>query len=629
MKIKEIISLNRWAAGHLRKASPYYMLVNLAEAAVNSASTVLQIIFYQKIIDFVIYQNERLWEIAVRFLFYFLFRAAVWNYSGWVMRKFNEQEKVRINQYYKKMAYAQTAKKGLCNYNSDKYQDMLYNAVYNEGDCLFSFVSYDCSLLYALISFTSLACLFGQMHVIFIISAVVSAVKNCICTDRKNKINYRIHTEDLAFDRADRYIYDLFYKKQYVREFKLYPVGDFFIRKYKLLKKLRYQKNRKQNAKKSLVDFASAVVDLALYVVHVVFLVYLLTKQEITVGEFSLVLSNFSLLADGMERILMFWPMIRDNMAYVRDIFGILHGKDYEFPAVGHGKSDTRDDMAGNNDFLNVGHGMQKGGGEPEKSAGCAVGEEDRKQGSCPYVEFENVSFSYDGGREVLKDINIHLPLDKKIAIVGENGSGKSTFVKLLLGLYAPSGGKITYYSPDMAVKNSQGLFCTMLQDYRIFPLSIRDNVCPDVRDFCRGTKEDNTAQVMEALCFAGLEEKVAALPNGIHTVLTGEFLEEGVSLSGGEQQKLAIARAYAKTAPVLVLDEPSAKLDPISEHAIIQKISRLAGGRGVVLVTHDPVYAKYVDMVVFFEGGRIVKAGPPGELMQQCGRYKEMWGEG
>lgn len=581
MKLKNIMSLNLKMAGHLTKASPGYLPVKMADAVAGVLGSLLQMLFFQKLIDFVIYTNPPLPEVAVGFFLFYLLCMAVKSFNYWVNNIFHEREKAKIERYYKRMVYSEVVKKGLKNYSSEQYRDMLYNAVYNDGSCLYAFAGNLCSLVSAVITLVSVGYLFGRLHIIFVAGAVLSAVKNCICSSRANKIHYRMHKENLGLDRCDTYIDDLFYEKRYIRELKLYPVGNYFIRKYKLLKELRWKNRKKHNIRKNMVKLVQKMMDVMLYVLNIIVLVYLLTSHKITVGEFSLVLSNFALLSAYVERIFMFFPDISNNANYIGDIVKILCSEDYHFPEIGCG-----------------GKGLVQG------VAGA-------------HVKCEGLRFSYDGENDALIDVSIELPLDKKIAIVGENGSGKSTFIKLLMGLYVPSGGRMEYVCPDMAGKESKELFSTMLQDYRIFAMSIRDNICPGA-----GSGEEN---LKEAVCFSGLWEKVEQLSDGMDTVLTGEFLEEGVSLSGGEQQKLAIARAYAKKNPVLVFDEPSANLDPIAENALIDKINQLAKGRGVILVTHNLAYTKHVDLVCVFEAGRIVEFGTPKELMERKGRYEGM----
>lgn len=184
-----------------------------------------------------------------------------------------------------------------------------------------------------------------------------------------------------------------------------------------------------------------------------------------------------------------------------------------------------------------------------------------------PRIKMENVSFSYNQNKIALNNINLEIPLDKKIALMGENGAGKSTFIKVLTGLYKPTSGKIKYYYSTNMI-NCSKLFSLLLQNYQIFALSIAENVIPD--------GAVNKQKVDNALLFSGLKEKIDTLPDGIDTVLTGEFSESGVSFSGGEKQKLAISRTYAADRPVMILDEPSGNLDPLAENGLIKKINEL-----------------------------------------------------
>ena len=169
-----------------------------------------------------------------------------------------------------------------------------------------------------------------------------------------------------------------------------------------------------------------------------------------------------------------------------------------------------------------------------------------------------------------------------------------------------PSKGEIKYFYPDISIETSRDLFSTLLQDYKIFPLSIEENISMDAE-----TKD--ITRLEAALRFAGLEDKVNQLPDGIHTVLTGEFLEGGVSFSGGEQQKLAIARTFTGKNPVLIFDEPSANLDPIAENEMIDKINHIAEGKAVIMVTHNPELAEqYSTRIIRLLDGEVVADTAP-----------------
>lgn len=202
----------------------------------------------------------------------------------------------------------------------------------------------------------------------------------------------------------------------------------------------------------------------------------------------------------------------------------------------------------------------------------------------------------------------------------GRNGSGKTTFIKLLLGLYEPDKGRIEYQYPNQEIVDTSQLFSVLLQDFRTFALTISENIA-----LIKELDEEELRRRDEAVRFSGLDEKISQLPDGIDTELTGEFSDSGITFSGGETQKLAIARAYMMDRPVLIMDEPSSNLDPISENQLIHRINQLAKNKGVILITHNMSYAKNVDLVIVFHEGRIVEYGAPDELQERKGYFYSM----
>lgn len=576
-EIKEKFLLQLRMTKHLHRAAPYYLPINLLNAAVGAVWYILQILFYQRLIDFILYTSPPFSVAALYFSCYYIAYLAFRLFDQWVSLRFNRREKEKTRCYYKKMVYTESAKKKLENYNSEEYLNLLYNAIEHGGESLLLFADRLSILLNSLICFIAVIIIFGRLHQIFIIGAVCSALKNCILNSKKEKIDYRMYREKLPFDRCDTYVHDLFYRQSYVRELRIFPIGNYFIRKYQGMKRLCFRAIKKDLVRGQLLNLAREGIDLLLKGIYIVVLVYLLINHRVTVGEFYTVLSQSATFAIYIERLFMFLPAVCIDANYSADIFAVLCGENHDFPAVGG-----------------------------EDSRACVI---------C-----RDLCFSYDGQREVLSQINICLPLDKKIAIVGENGSGKSTFIKILTGLYTPTRGSIVYSYPGF-IGNVEELFGNLLQEYQLFPLSIKENILPSA-------KENKEGEVEAALRFAGIFKKIGELPDGMDTVFTGEFEKEGVRLSGGEQQKIALARAYAKKAPVLVLDEPSANLDVKAKGQLIEKINVLAEERAIFLVTHDLRYTKQADLVIFFEAGRVVEFGSPKELCRRGGKYARMLAE-
>lgn len=236
--------------------------------------------------------------------------------------------------------------------------------------------------------------------------------------------------------------------------------------------------------------------------------------------------------------------------------------------------------------------------------------------------EFKDVSFRYPGTEEyVLQNINLKWRIGEKMALVGRNGSGKSTLVKLLCRLYDPTSGEITLNGVDIrkySYEEYMALFSVVFQDSSLFSFSIAENVGADT--------EYDPKLVEECVRRVGLSERLDAMPNGIETCLYKDFDEKGVEISGGEAQKLCLARAVYKGAPFIVLDEPTAALDPISEYEIYTKFSGVVGTRTAIYISHRLSSCRFCDDITVLEKGKVAERGSHDELLQKDGAYAQLW---
>ena len=241
-------------------------------------------------------------------------------------------------------------------------------------------------------------------------------------------------------------------------------------------------------------------------------------------------------------------------------------------------------------------------------------------------LEIKNMSYRYDGAeKDTLKHINMRIEAGQKVAFVGENGAGKSTFIKLLMRLYDVTEGSIAYGGQDIRNFNTdeyRDIFGSVFQDYQIYAASVRDNVMMDKYR----QKDEN--QVKDALNQSGFLDRLKTLPKGQETMLTREFAEDGVQLSGGEAQKVAIARLFAKKERmhIAILDEPSSALDPKAEYDLNQNILNKAGDATVIFISHRLSTTRDADCIYMFENGEIIEQGTHQELMEQNGQYAEMF---
>ena len=237
-------------------------------------------------------------------------------------------------------------------------------------------------------------------------------------------------------------------------------------------------------------------------------------------------------------------------------------------------------------------------------------------------VQFENVTFSYPDGRLALNDVSFLIPAGETVALVGENGSGKTTIVKLLLRFYDPDRGRILVDGVDLReldLEHWRRSVSAVFQDFKLYNFSLRENIALGDLEHVA-----DKSIVEEAVIKAGLSDVLPLLEGGLDSQLGKEF--GGTELSGGQSQKVAIARALTRRAEVLILDEPTASIDPRSEHAIFKRFSTMAERPTTILITHRLRSVRMADHVIVLRAGKLVEEGTHEVLVSSAGEYSELW---
>ncbi len=238
-------------------------------------------------------------------------------------------------------------------------------------------------------------------------------------------------------------------------------------------------------------------------------------------------------------------------------------------------------------------------------------------------VEFRDVSFRYPVAENwALRHLSMKFHAGERLAVVGRNGSGKTTFIKLLCRLYEPTEGSILLDGVDIrdyGMDEYRKLFSVVFQDYKLFSFSLAQNVAARL-----DAEPDRAAECLER---AGFGERLAGMPSGIHTCLYRDFEETGVEISGGEAQKIALARALYKDAPIIILDEPAAALDPIAEYEMYIRFNEIIGDKTAIYISHRLSSCRFCDDIAVFHRGKLVQRGRHDELVADAGgMYYELW---
>lgn len=424
--------------------------------------------------------------------------------------------------------------------------------------------------------------------IIFVLGPIIG---NFIFGKRLNKVKFQHNKEAVPYSRRIDYVNRTVYLADYAKEMRMTSI-------FEVLKKLYMEGFSGIIAK--IHEYRGREIRLVLieniFTFVVIFQGVMFYSMYRTLVTKSLELSDFAVLFTAMSTVA--WIIINASRAMVQSFEDGLY--------IGNLRS-----------FLEY---------EPvidEHQDGPAPKKPDKA--GMPEITFQNVSFTYRGQTEpVLKHLDMTIHHKEKIAVVGQNGAGKTTFIKLLMRLYDPKDGTVLYNGIDVKELNLpkyRGLYGAAFQDYQIFSLTVAENVLMK-----RAESPQDYERAANALKRAGVYEKICSLPKGMDTILTREFAEDGAVLSGGELQKIAVARAFAGKYEIAIFDEPSSALDPVAEYRLYESIMEACADKTVIFISHRLSAACLADKIYLFEDGEISEQGSHKELMQRNGSYAEMF---
>lgn len=581
-----IISNNCFIIGLLFRASPFYGVSIIVEAVRHNLVNFLeQTICVYLILDVIEtgkpYKNV-LYVVGL-FLLLDIAAAAISNL-------YEQRTKLRYlpaaQRKLKEMLYRKAGKVDLSCYDNVEYYDDFMLSV-SEADKAVSRAEQLLRMCFG--GATVLLCygtFFATQDVTSILFVLASFGLRTLFSNFLNQWRYKIRQTENPLERKREYVKRIFYLKQYAKELRLNKEASRSMHEeFDRVNEELYLLHKRMGKKSFLLDFTAKYLmsDFALDIIYVLYLILkAVVHGTISFSGVVVLYNSAANLRRGFATMADIGPYAMETGLYVEKIRSFL----------------AKESEISNQKTCEI----PEGAGE---------------------LECRNVSFGYQKDALILKNISLKIRAKEKVALVGYNGAGKTTLIKLLLRLYDPTEGAIYLDGVDIRnydVEEYRRYIGVVFQDFQLFAATVAENIVMD-----RLTAGYETA-ALEAVKRSGFLEKLETLPNGLCQELTKEFSEDGVELSGGEEQKLAAARAFYKEAGIVFLDEPSSALDPLAEYRLNMAMKEVAKEKTVLSISHRLSTTRDADFIYVMEQGRVIEQGTHEELVSRQGVYAAMW---
>lgn len=461
-------------------------------------------------------------------------------------------------------------------------KEKAHRILYAEGQGFGAVLDHAFNIAGKVFIFAGLVGVLSTLNIWMVLVFVALVLLNSAVESRVQKRYVSWDIEKAPIERRSAYLLNIIENFEYGKEERIYGLKDFLISRVAkhLGESDAFYKRQTRELNKS--QYFTAVTSFFRDAISYIYLISKVIAGSIQIGSFTMYVGAVSQFSTAMN----------DMMSSIVNIrrFGLYY-----------------DEL---NKYINMPQTMRDG----ERTVDNETGEYT--------IKFENVSFKYPGSESyALKNVNITITPSEKLSIVGENGAGKTTFVKLLLRLYDPTEGRILLNGTDIRefdYDEYQNLMAAVFQDFRLFSFTLKENVCFD--------RECDDEVVIDCLRRSGFGNKLNQLPKGIYTNVYKNFEEDGFEPSGGEGQKIALARALFKDTPVVILDEPTAALDPRAEYEMYQNFNKMSEGKTTIFISHRLSSSRFCDKIAVFAGGEIKEYGSHDELYSKDGMYHELF---
>lgn len=491
-----------------------------------------------------------------------------------------------VESYIQNLLQKKASTVDLACFESSAFYDTYVKATGSATDRAYAVMNNITSVVWVVINVIAVGTLIVTIDPIFLLFAFLPFFCTFLIGKKRNRVRYDYNMRNKEVARQKDYVRRTFYLRDFSKEMRLTKMWKvMFKRMHNSVSEMKEIVNKygyKMMFFRYLFDF---IFDVVVYTGTIVLAAFkTLVLKNMLLGDCFVVINSITNMAGNINNIGDIIFKLDENSLYIDNLRAFL---EYE----------------------------------------VHIAEDENSPVVPPFqsLSFRNVTFRYEGQEKTaLANVNLTVNIGEKIAIVGHNGAGKTTLIKLLQRLYDPSEGEILLNGENIKnyrLSSYRNLFGTVFQDYRLFATTVAENV------MLRGEiTDDDRATVKEALIRTGIYDKVEALSNGVDSNVTREFDNEGAMFSGGEAQKISIARIFAGNQEIIIMDEPTSALDPIAEQEMYRNMFEACEGKTVIFISHRLSSATMADRVYMFENGEIIEQGTHSELLAMNAKYADMW---
>ena len=526
---------------------------------------------------------EILLFIVAIFVFQLLTRLSISLYDNFYLPRVD----IEIGRKLQKVFYKKVAQLDLEDFETSTFYDEYVRSSVALAGKAHEVLRSVCDILSSTIMLFSMSTILFVIDPFLIFFAIAPFIYTLLMGNKLNQLRFKYSMEDTSLNRETDYIQRTYFMTDYAKEMRLTNIIQVLKKRYAALMKEKRDRIKARFPKLTAYDYVGRFINT--YIVYYGSMIYaafkMIVMKTMVLGDFFVVTNSIFSVAGSLKSFGSIFQSFNDHSLYIEQMRTFLERE----PKISRNE---------NGPLVNK---------------------------NSVYLKLDSVSFRYNGAQEdCLKDISLEIKPGEKIAIVGNNGAGKTTFVKLLMRLYDVDRGSIKLNGINIKEYNLDSyreLFGTVFQDHKVLSLTVKENV------FMAEDEPENGEEILEtALRKSDIYDKINSLPLKADTILSREFDETGTILSGGEYQKIALARVFAKSCEVVILDEPSSALDPISEYKMYNNMMEVCKDKTVIFISHRLSSAVMADKIYLFEDGRVTESGSHKELLAMNGKYADMF---